>query len=204
MLSPLSARFRVYFNPLPSCEGRLYKVLTITASTYFNPLPSCEGRLGNLAKKETVQKFQCTPLMRGETLALQLSPLPTCNFNPLPSCEGRRRGASPFGTPIRFQSTPLMRGETRSRRIGHINLIISIHSPHARGDFAAVRLCGLRCDFNPLPSCEGRHARTRRQARARAFQSTPLMRGETRMSLSIYTLSSYFNPLPSCEGRHNT
>ena len=34
--------------------------------------------------------------------------------------------------------------------------LISIHSPHARGDDERRQTVGLFYDFNPLPSCEGR------------------------------------------------
>ena len=95
-----------------------------------------------------------------------------------------------------------MRGETRSRaRISAIKPI-SIHSPHARGDVAAVVLAPLaqlisihsphargdaisstrlhrRAYFNPLPSCEGRRGGRGRMWMDKTFQSTPLMRGET-------------------------
>ena len=78
---------------------------------------------------------------------------------------------------------------------------ISIHSPHARGDrrqrnanceydyFNPLPSCeGRQCRrfapaarlyFNPLPSCEGRQCRLNDRLRGLAFQSTPLMRGET-------------------------
>ena len=59
---------------------------------------------------------------------------------------------------------------------------ISIHSPHTRGDVCHRRSRGdLQRDFNPLPSYEGR-----RRAR--------LERGKV----------IYFNPLPSYEGRPHT
>ncbi len=100
-------------------------------------------------------------------------------FNPLPSCEGRLRRDIHFMRMCRFQSTPLMRGETFSACNPVIQLLISIHSPHARGDrnrsactpHGAISihsphargdlqsLTGCRCrscHFNPLPSCEGR------------------------------------------------
>ena len=101
-----------HFNPLPSCEGRLFQDFRIFFHNNFNPLPSCEGRryfdvgapfhdlisihsphargdrsLGLILTNS--RKFQSTPLMRGET--------PTCR---------------PSGTRTTFQSTPLMRGET--------------------------------------------------------------------------------------------
>ena len=100
-----------------------------------------------------------------------------------------------------FQSTPLMRGETfvYARRYdkeiisihspharGDIlwvsprnTLKISIHSPHARGDAIQVSIKHALSNFNPLPSCEGR----------RDVRSVP-------------TVCRNFNPLPSCEGRH--
>lgn len=56
------------------------------------------------------------------------------NFNPLPSCEGRR------DTDIKH-----------ARRS-----IISIHSPHTRGDSRTETESRPRENFNPLPSCEGR------------------------------------------------
>ena len=56
---------------------------------------------------------------------------------------------------------------------------ISIHSPHARGDIF-VGLSGKSpLNFNPLPSCEGRLSIWHENVRNEAFQSTPLMRGET-------------------------
>ena len=36
---------------------------------------------------------------------------------------------------VRFQSTPLTRGETRKTYDERITALISIHSPHTRGDF---------------------------------------------------------------------
>ena len=37
-----------------------------------------------------------------------------------------------------------------------VNVEISIHSPHARGDTDEHGVFYARIDFNPLPSCEGR------------------------------------------------
>ena len=103
---------------------------------------------------------------------------------------------------------------------------ISIHSPHARGD-VDVSACKIGlCDFNPLPSCEGRltakdglisisdfnplpSCEGRREAYhitpvSEGFQSTPLMRGETRTQTRYSCCMRHFNPLPSCEGRRIT
>ena len=56
---------------------------------------------------------------------------------------------------------------------------ISIHSPHARGDDAFTTNSGGGGNFNPLPSCEGRHSDLAADKLEFEFQSTPLMRGET-------------------------
>ena len=55
-----------------------------------------------------------------------------------------------------FQSTPLMRGETSQREDVNVVKVISIHSPHARGDDVGERVSDNIMHFNPLPSCEGR------------------------------------------------
>ena len=49
-----------------------------------------------------------------------------------------------------------MRGETAGVARSTWQAWISIHSPHARGDPRVLEWHGLLCDFNPLPSCEGR------------------------------------------------
>ena len=95
-----------------------------------------------------------------------------------------------------------MRGETRYKAAKKLKCKISIHSPHARGDQTARGFTAHWMDFNPLPSCEGRLASIAvtiadenfnplpscegrrgfktRIMRPKIFQSTPLMRGETR------------------------
>ena len=122
----------------------------------FNTLPSCEGRRRRVVGGVPVIRFQSTPLMRGATK--QLDKMPYADV---------------------FQSTPLMRGETFALSSNVSAMMISIHSPHARGD-------------RPLAGRKG----------GRIFQSTPLMRGETRSGGRFPLLCAcHFNPLPSCEGR---
>ena len=122
-----------HFNPLPSCEGRQDPRKRLHLDWYFNPLPSCEGRHFELSDSA------------GDS-----------HFNPLPSCEGRRLQAVSSRRAEPFQSTPLMRGETRVFRSGKQLPLISIHSPHARGDTLLVSCNNNGGYFNPLPSCEGR------------------------------------------------
>ena len=124
-----------YFNPLPSCEGRLgvttnqqmIAAISIhsphargdvtrwaTASSTRISIHSPHARGDHIHNTSLARffKFQSTPLMRGET-------------TPTTSSFGRKR----------FQSTPLMRGETFNVVISVPSTVISIHSPHARGDW---------------------------------------------------------------------
>ena len=78
--------------------------------------------------------FQSTPLMRGETVILP-SILYKSDFNPLPSCEGRL---------------------DKSAKNKPDRSLISIRSPHTRGDSASRSRRRRSPNFNPLPSYEGR------------------------------------------------
>ena len=82
---------------------------------------------------------------------------------------------------VRFQSTPLMRGETNADFARVVMQNISIHSPHARGDRGRDSYLIIVWHFNPLPSCEGRRFETSYHDPCFQFQSTPLMRGETKL-----------------------
>ena len=177
----IARRPRGNFNPLPSYEGRLGfvhhpfrpRVISIHSphtrgdtcwkswrrrKTHFNPLPSHEGRRKYHQGKPVHARFQSTPLTRGETLTAAIKPEST-----------------------KFQSTPLTRGETRPlRQCVNPSADISIHSPHTRGDYTAHPSPKWAYHFNPLPSHEGRHALVARVDALAKFQSTPLIRGETR------------------------
>ena len=169
----------INFNPLPSYEGRPCTPSFRRKRRHFNPLPSYEGRPVFIVPDAHVTRFQSTPLIRGETLhssrwcchepisihsphtrgdvCQSYSLSKTTYFNPLPSYEGRRFQAPRNRPQFPFQSTPLIRGETvadtRTKRVW----IISIHSPHTRGD--PLRAVAVPFVFK--------------------FQSTPLIRGET-------------------------
>ncbi len=56
-------------------------------------------------------------------------------------------------------------------------------------------------NFNPLPSYEGRPSMRDLAIWLLLFQSTPLIRGETRLPIGPRSVSLDFNPLPSYEGR---
>ena len=125
--------------------------------------------------------FQSTPLTRGETSAgEQIAGSDSISIHS-PHARGDYSYLCLYRQYRAFQSTPLMRGETPSLTQKGSASKISIHSPHARGDRCFANRLSALWHFNPLPSCEGRpksHTRTRSRLK---FQSTPLMRGETRV-----------------------
>ena len=101
------------------------------------------------------------------------------DFNPLPSCEGRPIFyTNQFGVSIISIHSPHARGDLQAAS-GCIRYQISIHSPHTRGDCPSPCRPSRRTYFNPLPSREGRHLGIDIDKAVREFQSTPLMRGET-------------------------
>ena len=126
-----------YFNPLPSCEGRLECVFFNTLHPCdFNPLPSCEGRPVRFTLAALRLTFQSTPLMRGETNRSASSGHRSSHFNPLPSCEGRLLWSIKAFIAFHFNPLPSCEGRRRPLSHGGRERSISIHSPHARGDFA--------------------------------------------------------------------
>ena len=94
-----------------------------------------------------------------------------------------------------------MRGETFPIAICLYLLYISIHSPHARGDDVAAVLDVNSLAFQSTPLMRGETLVDDEFFQIYTFQSTPLMRGETRSRSAIFCFTVYFNPLPSCEGR---
>ena len=151
----------------------------VIALVDFNPLPSCEGRRNRASVKDTIRKFQSTPLMRGETRRRNASRQKGRISIHSPHARGDARGWMMYRCRFLFQSTPLMRGETAVSEIAAgVDLFQS--TPLMRGETAATgwTWCILTY-FNPLPSCEGRPDYIRSIARNFIFQSTPLMRGET-------------------------
>ena len=120
------------------------------------------------------------------------------DFNPLPSCEGRPGGVIFIPSSIQFQSTPLIRGETALIDGYKAQISISIHSPHTRGDknhrdkesslFISIHSPHTRGDFSggagPPPA---------------AFQSTPLIRGETRVDV-LFQRYERFQSTPLIRG----
>ena len=189
-----------------SCEGRQQQNAEGAVEQEFQSAPLMRGEtVGDVEHAHRVAISIHSPHARGDTLTRVTDPQ-SANFNPLPSCEGRHRRTRLSFSSSTFQSTPLMRGETRGkRRFHHCNRIsirsphargdllrldadvavgISIHSPHARGDLRKAVLTMLQRHFNPLPSHEGRRNQMQQGFCAIQFQSTPLTRGETLVTMA--------------------
>ncbi len=166
-----------YFNPLPSCEGRRLHCPSNWFSSHFNPLPSCEGRPGSTIGVSLRTTFQSTPLMRGET------------------------AAAVFDEAARLISihSPHARGDWGLKRSPVVSSI-SIHSPHARGD-AARNFTAVTRDFISIhsPHARGDCFQRRVPSWLLAFQSTPLMRGETRI-IKIVHYFCIFQSTPLMRG----
>ena len=150
-------RHRPHFNPLPSCEGRPSAgYFFVPVSTISIHSPHARGDLTMLQRRNLLDQFQSTPLMRGETWAVNHL-FTIFRFQSTPLMRGETQSSTRRQTPEAFQSTPLMRGETRSGVHVFPFPGISIHSPHARGDQSKICFARLyHRYFNPLPSCEGR------------------------------------------------
>ena len=169
---------------------------------HFNPRPSYEGR-----------QHLTTVLMS------------IIHFNPRPSYEGRPIHEHGTSRGLAFQSTPLIRGATVNE--SHCRPPVDYFNPRpsyeGRRFFWHTRDL-KRADFNPRPSYEGRpHQTTVLVPTALTFQSTPLIRGATRIGLKHGkhlafqstplirgatcagvrppSPSGHFNPRPSYEGR---
>ena len=189
------------FQSTPLMRGETFAVtINCHRIVYFNPLPSCEGRLPALNTLPLSNIISIhSPHARGDAF-WSVSLISSTYFNPLPSCEGRhRRGnASIFAQLISIHS-PHARGDELDEFRVLNNNQISIHSPHARGDVYALPDSLMTLYFNPLPSCEGRRGHCDRRSQHISIHS-PHARGDKYVECHT-TIDAYFNPLPSCEGR---
>jgi len=146
---------------------------------YFNPLPSQEGRSLDVSNWNTSKVFQSTPFARRETvlgLSFFLSGCvsihslrkkgdheqgeTTKNMDPFQSTPFARRETSCAGSVISeqlmFQSTPFARRETFPIHESAIESVVSIHSLRKKGDETLADHVDEVIRFNPLPSQEGR------------------------------------------------
>ena len=163
--------------------------------------PHAEGDMGATVGSVIPTKFQSTPPMRRATVRhrqdghqSQVSihaphaegdpcgdgaEEASGRFNPRPPCGGRLRPLVFSRFEESFQSTPPMRRATGSTASKRRTYLVSIHAPHAEGDWRTMRLSSSITCFNPRPPCGGRHAGTLRIPASEPFQSTPPMRRAT-------------------------
>ena len=175
---------------------------THCSSTSFQSTPLMRGETPRRACTCPSPPFQSTPLMRGETFPiLQInrardisihSPhargdecppdgkFYMCHFNPLPSCEGRRRSVSGRAQQPYFNPLPSCEGRRGPSKNGLSSNKNFNPLPSCEGRRAKPSPRASTRNFNPLPSCEGRHRAVSQDGRDATFQSTPLMRGETK------------------------
>ena len=77
-----------------------------------------------------------------------------------------------------FQSAPLIRGETIVGDQKHGTNVISIRSPHTRGDLIALHFRAM-IKFQSAPLIRGETVGVLTTSNNLKFQSAPLIRGET-------------------------
>ena len=147
----ISAR-RYDFNPLPSCEGRpVQRILDafIIGISIHSPLTRGDAsRSDRRACRRPISIH--SPHTRGDCPS-PCRPSRRTYFNPLPSREGRHLGIDIDKAVREFQSTPLMRGETHPTSFPLVGDVISIHSPHTRGDRASDRCTSFFYAFQSAP-----------------------------------------------------
>ena len=128
----MSSGFKISIHS-PHARGDQIPRSTPSELTYFNPLPSCEGRPGSSAQIQLMQKFQSTPLMRGETISPHIIALVVL----ISIHSSHARGDDEIIDGLRDAHisihSPHARGDS-SFSVSGVRITISIHSPHARGD----------------------------------------------------------------------
>ena len=162
-LTSISSRLNyVYFNPLPSCEGRLppFNILAVGVGISIHS-PHARGDLDRNGGFDAFLISIHSPHARGDSMRTP-STTAKFNFNPLPSCEGRHKLTDEASIDMYISiHSPHARGDGITPRYQSRAHVISIHSPHARGDANPLLTGILRPHFNPLPSCEGRLERVK-------------------------------------------
>ena len=179
--------------------------------------------MGSLGHSHHLRHFNPRPPCGGRPPGRIGYPYYLYNFNPRPPCGGRQ--ASPICSYkyLIFQSTPPVRGATLQKEQTEIAGEISIHAPRAGGDNKPSIILRPIFHFNPRPPCGGRLYKANKIHFCYLFQSTPPVRGATKVryagltptGISIHAPRAggdgvdligdlgedYFNPRPPCGGR---
>ena len=132
-----------------------------------------------------MEVFQSAPLTRGETIGgRSLAVLAGISIHS-PHTRGDDLAVRDLQRGFDFNPLPSHEGRLAARCVLRVDARgISIHSPHARGDLRKAVLTMLQRHFNPLPSHEGRRNQMQQGFCAIQFQSTPLTRGETLVTMA--------------------
>jgi len=169
-----------YFNPRPSCEGRLLHVIANKDIAVFQSPSLVRGTTCTASIFAcALSSFQSPSLVRGTTGISACALTPAHYFNPRPSCEGRRRRDGRVARIYRnFNPRPSCEG--RQSRTARQRIRESFQSPSlVRGTTRQKKKC----------------------ISGRLFQSPSLVRGTTGVACINPSRRIYFNPRPSCEGR---
>ena len=96
-----------------------------------------------------------------------------------------------------------MRGDNTPVQAPQVQMVISIHSPRMRGDDGQGLRARCRCNFNPLPSHEGRRCGTAPgKERIHISIHSPRMRGDELIaSMTIHLMISIHSPRMRGDGR---
>ena len=162
----------------PHARGDYDKCSYSRGELYFNPLPSCEGRHVCKMQECCKSKFQSTPLMRGETLPFWSTKLILMISIHSPHARGDDKTFNLRKLANISIHSPHARGDCRIQIQGW-GETISIHSPHARGDGQSAECAPEQNISIHSPHARGDSKAWITTARPKRFQSTPLMRGET-------------------------
>ncbi len=183
----------------PHAGGDRCRCLRRSTSARFNPRPPRGGRRAIGSRHWWRGLFQSTPPTRGATAAgggacvtRGFNPRPprggrryrpslrqsAHRFNPRPPRGGRQRVWADGLKSDGFQSTPPTRGATKPAQPSQPRSAVSIHAPHAGGDFWRC-WHGERSEVSIHAPHAGGDAMRNSKPRGLLFQSTPPTRGAT-------------------------
>ena len=166
--------------------------LTVDFLSDFNPPPHVRWTTSDIQRNPTrvdpagadvscvVISYKSTHTIIIKRTATQGHDSPPCGaISTRPSHEGRLTQMGIAQMQDTFQSTPLTRGETVLSVAPLSKTLISIHSPHARGDRVGVLLDAAGIISIRSPHARGDPALATPLDAYSIFQSAPLSRGET-------------------------
>ncbi len=127
----------------------------------------------------------------------------TVDFNPLPPCGGRPSSGVPGSSRTYFNPLPPCGGRHRFLAGKIWEDAISIHSPHAEGDLALMASFTFVSRFQSTPPMRRETRIGMSLIRKAKFQSTPPMRRETARLNNLEELQEISIHSPHAEGdRH--